>query len=173
MAVFFNGAFTRELRREAERRLRRDTIEKAHAHLGVHPFSARSLFSGLGTRRVLQGRSKTQALSEPRSQRIGQRGNNYSSPGNQSRSSVYRGRDTQKKRQPTSGTQPSGSTGPTRSSFSASPTQPTRGTTARNFHSGSSNAKTFDPQSRSVQGIRQGGSINRHKRQARFHSVVS
>jgi len=151
MAVFFNGAFTRGLRREAERRLRRDTIEKAHAHLGIHPFSSRALFSGLGTRRLLQGRSKTQALSEPLSQRVGTSKTNYSSPGNQSRSSVHRGTQTQKKSSPTSGTQPSGSTRPTGWSTSrTSGTSATRPTTARSFHNGQRQTgdNTFNPLTR-------------------------
>lgn len=119
MAVFFTGAFTRELRREADRRLRRDTIEKAHAHLGLDPFvfegHARRLFTGLGNRRLLSGRGKLGALSEPKSQAIGTPKNQYSTSGNQSRSSVGRGRNTSGSR--TQGTQgTSGTSGRSRTS---------------------------------------------------------
>lgn len=172
MAVFFNGAFTRELRREADRRLRRDTVEKAHAHIfGSSPFSARRLFSGLGTRRTFSGRSKVQALSEPMSQRVGTSRNNYSSSGNQSRSSVYRGRDTQKKQQPTSGTKPSQSTSPSGRTTSSKSTRPTRATTA-NLHaqsgSNSNNSRRFQSNAR-----QNGTRRTQSHRQPRFHSSVT
>lgn len=180
MAVFFNGAFTRGLRRETERRLRRDTIEKAHAHLGVHPFSARAIFSGLGTRRLYQGRGKTQALSEPKSQRIGTSKNNFSSPGNQSRSSVYRGRDTQKKNQPTSGTKSSPATSPSSATNSGSgrtsATRPTRASTGSNIHnkgakhSHGSRPMNFQRYESAAQGSRL--ISRRTKRSGRYHSVV-
>lgn len=130
MAVFFTGAFMRELRRETERRIRRDFIEHTPRHLAHltvgHPLSARRLFSGLGTRRLFSARGKLGPLSEPRSQATGTPRNQYSTSGNQSRSSVGRGRHSQTgPTRGTSGTRGSSSTTGTGRTSGTSGTRPT------------------------------------------------
>jgi hypothetical protein len=129
MAVFFNGTFLRELRRETERHFRRETADRgvrSIAHAITGSLSPRNSFAGLGTRRVLSGRGRTQALRSPLSQQTGTSKTQYSSPGNQSKSSVGRGRNAQKG--PTTGT--SGTAG-TRAATSG--TTGTRGTSPTNF----------------------------------------
>lgn len=133
MAVFFNGAFTRELRREVDRRVRRDAIEKVVAphhflRAGVSPTAPRSLFSGLGTRRLFSGRSKLSALRSAKSTATGTPRNQYSTSGNQSRSSVGRGRNSQTGR--TTGTQ---GTGGTTATSRTNGTGGTSGTRPTNF----------------------------------------
>lgn len=130
MAVFFTGSFTRELRRETERRFRRDTIDHVFRRMpGVSPFSARNTFAGLNTRRAFSGRSSLQALRKPVSQQTGSSSSQYSSSGNQSRSSVGRGRNAQKTK--TEGT--SGTSGTSRRSSTTSGTGRTTGTRPTNF----------------------------------------
>lgn len=125
MAVFFNGAFTRELRREVARRIRRDTVEKIVAphhlaHIGLNTRLPGG-FSGLGSRRLMSGRGKLQALGEPKSQATGTPRNQYSSNSNQSASSKSRG--------PTGGTQGTSGTSRTSRTTGTGATGRTNGTT--------------------------------------------
>lgn len=139
MAVFFNGIFMRELRRETERKIRRDTIEKVFAphhvaSLAVGAGAPRRIFSGLGTRRLFSGRSKLGALRSPKSTATGTPKNQYSTSGNQSRSSVGRGRDSGNQR--TRGTT---GTGRTSGTARSGRTNGTSGTRPTNFQRAGAN----------------------------------